>query len=50
MPRKTRKQLLLDDEDLARRDREEGYRRLKAQLCQEWRNKPDEPDYPRDAE
>lgn len=46
MPRNTRTQLLRargDDEDQARRDREEGYRRLEINLHQAWqedRNPP----------
>lgn len=37
MPRCTRKELLLEDEDQARRDREEGYRRLGVELRRLWR-------------
>ncbi|MFC5099541.1 hypothetical protein [Kibdelosporangium philippinense] len=37
MPRCTRKQLLVEDEDQARRDREEGYRRLGIELRRVWR-------------
>lgn len=37
MPRCTRKELLLEDEDQARRDREEGYRRLGIELRRLWR-------------
>lgn len=36
MPRRTRKQLVLEDEELARRDREEGYRRLGIELHREY--------------
>ena len=36
MPRRTRKQLVLEDEALARRDREEGYRRLEIELRRLW--------------
>lgn len=37
MPRKTRKELLVEDEDLTRDGREEAYRRLEIQLRQAWR-------------
>jgi hypothetical protein len=36
MARRTRKQLVLEDEELARRDREEGYRRLEIELRRLW--------------
>jgi hypothetical protein len=37
MPRRTRTQLLDHDEDLARCDREEAYRRLEIELHRAWR-------------
>lgn len=37
MPRCTRKELLLEDEEQARWTREEGYRRLGIQLRRMWR-------------
>ncbi|MCU1685423.1 MAG: hypothetical protein JWQ81_6162 [Amycolatopsis sp.] len=39
MSRRTRKQLLLVDEELDRTDREEEYRELEIQLHNEWREK-----------
>ncbi len=39
MPRRRRKSLLLVDEDLAREDREEGYRRLLMELQRSWRSR-----------
>jgi hypothetical protein len=38
VPRCTRKELLLEDEDKERRDREEGYKRLGIELRRLWRD------------
>jgi hypothetical protein len=37
MPRRTRKQLIVEDEELERQDREDGYRRLGVELRRAWR-------------
>jgi hypothetical protein len=49
MSRRTRKQLVLEDEALARRDREEGYRRLEVELRRFWHQANLYGTYPQDA-
>ena len=39
MPRCTRKQLVLENEEQAREDRQEGYRRLLAELRRSWQKR-----------
>lgn len=48
MPRRTRKQLIFEDEALARRDREEGYRRLGIELRRSWHQAYLDGTYPQD--